>query len=92
MGSYHSVDDAVLCLSETIDDKSLESLMELGLKTEFQNEYADWTKGRKEISRRFKETLAKRQAEMNAKLQQGFEDMRVKLREAVIFEVLKAFP
>jgi len=92
MGSSYSVDDAVLCLSEEIDDKSLESLMELGLKTKFLNEYADWKKGRKEILQRIQGTLAKRQAEMNVKLEQDFEDIRVKLREAVIFEVLKEFP
>ncbi|KAI9460718.1 hypothetical protein F5148DRAFT_1377366 [Russula earlei] len=85
-------DDVVLCLSDTIDDKSLETLMELGLKSKFPSEYTNWRKAREEIAHRFQETLVTRQEEMNAKLEQDFEGIRVKLREAVVVEVLKAFP
>jgi hypothetical protein len=40
----------------------------------------------------FRVTLTNRQAEMHAANEQSFEDMRVKIREAVIIEVLKVFP
>ncbi|KAI0297435.1 hypothetical protein BC826DRAFT_166673 [Russula brevipes] len=85
-------DDDALCLSEKIDDNSLEILMGLGVNTRFPNEYATWERRRKEITQRFQETLANRQEEMHAKLEQTLEDIRARLREAVVTQVLKAFP
>ncbi|KAH9959519.1 hypothetical protein BJV74DRAFT_984284 [Russula compacta] len=58
-------DDVVLCLSKTIDDNSLKTLMELALKTQFSNEYTAWERRRNEITQRFKGTLSQRQVEMH---------------------------
>ncbi|KAI0302847.1 hypothetical protein B0F90DRAFT_1816395 [Multifurca ochricompacta] len=57
--------DDVLCLSNTIDDYFLKTLMDLGLK---------------------------KRVEMHTKLDQDFEDIRVKLKDAVTNEVLTSFP
>jgi hypothetical protein len=92
MGSYYSGDDVVLCLSEEIDDKSLETLMKLGLRDRFPNEFATWERLREEIRRRFKGTRTERQKDMRTMLERNLEDIKVELREAVIIEVLKAFP
>ena len=82
----------MLCLSEEIDDKSLDTLMNLGLRNRFPNEFATWERRREEIKQRFQGIRAERQKEMHTMLERNLEDIRVKLREAVIIEVLKAFP
>ena len=82
----------MLCLSEKIDDKSLKTLMELGVRDRFQNEFATWEKRGKEIKQRFRETLTRRKKDMHIKLEGDLEDMKARLRDAVIIEVLKAFP
>ena len=92
MRFHLSGDDVVLCLSEEIDDKSLESLMKLGLRDRYANEFATWERFREEIKRRFREARIERQKEMHAMLERDLEDIKVKLREAVIIEVLNAFP
>jgi len=87
-----SGDDVVICLSEKIDDKSLEALIELGLRTRFPKECTAWERRRKEVIQGFRGAIAERQDEMHTKLEQSFADIRLKLQEAVVAEVLKAFP
>ena len=82
----------MLCLSEKIDDESLKTLMELGLRDRFPNEFAIWEKRGKEIKQRFQETRTERQKDMHKDLERDLEDMKVRLRDAVIVDVLKAFP
>jgi hypothetical protein len=85
--------DAVLCLSESLDDKALKTLMRtMYLGTRFPEEYDAWEKRRTEIEQRFPQTLAHRQAEIRDTLQKNSEDIQAKVREAVISEILKAFP
>lgn len=92
MGSPSSGDDVVLCLSEKIDDKSLETLMRLGLVDRFPKEFATWERHREGIIQHFRDIRTERQNEMHTELRNNLEDIKVKLREAVIIEVLKAFP
>ena len=87
-----SGDDVVICLSKKIEDKPLEALVKLGLRSRFPNECAAWERRRKEVTQDFRGTITERQAEMHVKLEQSFEDIRAKLQEAVVAEVLKAFP
>ncbi len=87
-----SGDDVVICLSEKIEDKSLEALIKIGLRTRCPNECTAWERRRKEVMQGFRGTITERQGEMHVKVEQSFEDMRVKLQEAVVAEVLKAFP
>ena len=82
----------MICLSEKIDDKPLEALMKIGLRTRFSHECTAWERRRKEVMQGFRGTFTERQAEMHVKLEQSFEDIRAKLQEAVVAEVLKAFP
>jgi len=91
MKSRFSGDDVVLCLSEKIDDKSLETLMNLGLNDRFLKEFATWERCKAEIIQRFQGIRTERQNEMHIKLERSLEDINVELREAVIIEVLKAF-
>jgi hypothetical protein len=92
MGSHFRGDDVVLCLSEKIDDKSLATLMKLGLSDRFPNEFSTWEKRREEIMQRFQGSRTERQKEMHTMLERNLEAIKVRLREAVIIEVLKAFP
>lgn len=92
MGSPSSGDDIVLCLSEKIDDKSLETLMKLGLIDRFPKEFAMWERRRGEITKRFHGIRTERQDELHIRLEHDLEDINLELREAVIIEVLKAFP
>ena len=92
MESHFSGDDVVLCISEKIDDKSLETLMELGLIDRFPKEFATWERRRAEIIQHFRGIRTERQNEMHIMLERNLEDINVELREAVIIEVLKAFP
>ena len=88
-----SEDDVVLCLSETLDEKALKTLMRnMGLGTRFPEEYDAWEKRRIEIEKRFQNTLAERQADIHATLEQNAGEIEVKVRAAVIVEILKAFP
>jgi hypothetical protein len=87
-----SGDDIVLCFSEKIDDKSLETLMKLGPSDRFPKEFATWERHRKEIMQRFQGTRTERQKEMHTMLERNLEDIKVKLQEGVVVEVLKAFP
>jgi hypothetical protein len=86
-GLRFSGDDVVICLSEKIEDKPLEDLITLGLKTRFPNECTAWERRRKEAMEGFRGTITGRQADMYVKLEQDFEDIRVKLQEAVVAEV-----
>jgi hypothetical protein len=92
MSLCFSADDDALSLSETIDDNSLEILMGLGVKKRFPNEYATWERRREEITQRFHGSLVNRLEEMHTKLGQTLEDIRLRLREAVVTQVLKTFP
>jgi hypothetical protein len=85
----HFRDDAVLYLSEKIDDESLETLMKLGPSDRFPNEFATWRKRREEMTQRLQATRTERQEAMHTTFGRNFEN---ELREAVIIEVLKAFP
>jgi hypothetical protein len=87
-----SGNDVVLCLSEKIDDKSLESLMKLGLSDRFPKDFATWERCRGAIIQRFQGIRTERQNEMHTMLERNLENINVELREAVIIEVLKAFP
>ncbi|KAF8270133.1 hypothetical protein EI94DRAFT_1572289 [Lactarius quietus] len=85
-------EDIVLCLSETLDDKALKTLMHLALNTRFPEEYEAWEKQSVEIEKRFQNTLTERQAEIHATLEQNYGDIQETMREAVIVEMLKVFP
>ena len=87
-----SGDDVVICLSDKIEDKPLEALIESGLKTQFPNQCMAWKRRREEVMQNFQGTITKRKAEMHVKLEQSFKDIRGKLQLAVVVEVLKAFP
>ena len=82
----------MLCLSETLDDNAVKTLMRLGLSARFPEEYEAWEKRRTEIEKRFQKILAERQANIHATLEQNSGDIQAKVREAVIVEILKAFP
>jgi len=86
------MDDVTLCFSESIDDASLDTMMNLGLDKRFPRGYAAWEEHRKQISQHFHGTLTERQAETQAKLEQDLANIRTKLWEAVTLEVLKPFP
>ena len=93
MTDFHfSGDDVVICLSDKIEDKSLEALMNIVLRKRLPDECTAWERRRKEVIQGFRGTITERQAEMRVKLEQNFEDIRVKLQEAVIADVLKTFP
>lgn len=83
----------MLSLSKTLDDKALKTLIHLGLGTRFAKENEAWEKRRIEIlAKRFQRTLTHRQAEILVNLDENPGDMQANVREAVISEMLKAFP
>ncbi|KAI0295672.1 hypothetical protein B0F90DRAFT_1820352 [Multifurca ochricompacta] len=84
--------DDVLCLSNTIDDKSLKILMDLYFSARFSKELEAWEQNIEMITQRFLNNVAEKQAELNADIEQGSENVQAKLREAVVGEVLNAFP
>jgi hypothetical protein len=92
MKSRFSEDDVAWCLSETLDDDSLETFMMLGPGTRFKSECKAWTRKRREIAKRFKRILSQRQTDRHVILERDSEDTQAKLRAAIVGEVLKAFP
>lgn len=85
-------EDAVLYLSKTLDDKALKTLMDLGIGTRFPKEYEAWEKRRPEIlAKRCQRSLTPQQAEILVNLDED-SGLQAKVREAVIVEILKAFP
>lgn len=90
---HSSEDDFVFCFSETLDDQALKTLTRtIGLDVRFSKEYEAWEKRRTEIEKRFQQTLADRQAEIHATLEENSVNIQAMVREAVISEILKAFP
>ena len=90
---HSSEDDVVLCLSEALDEKALKTLMHtIGLGTRFPEVYGAWEKRRIEIKKRFQKIITQRQAEIYETLNRESRDLQSKAREAVIDEILKAFP
>ncbi|KAH9039451.1 hypothetical protein EDB83DRAFT_2411806, partial [Lactarius deliciosus] len=85
-------EDVVLCLSETLDENALKTLMPMGLSTRFPEACEAWEERRIEISKRFQNTLTQRQAETYVTLEKDSGDMQTQVREAVIGEILRAFP
>ena len=76
----------MFCLSETLDDKALETLMSIGLSARFPKECESWEERRIEIEKRCQNPYTKRRSEIPAR---SIQEM---VREAVIGEILKAFP
>ena len=83
----------MLCLSEEFDIVSLRPLITaLDLSTRFPKEYEAWDNGKNEIERRFQQIILQRKAKMHAKIEQDIGDIRVRVRQAVVSELLKTFP
>ena len=83
----------MLCLSETLDEKALRTLMRtMGLGTRFPKEYDAWEKRRIEIVRRFQKIITQRQAEVHETVTKESGALQSIVREAVMDEILKAFP
>ena len=83
----------VLCLSEKFDRGSLKPLITaLGLRTRFPKEFDAWESGKNEIERRFQKIFSQRKAEIHEKIEQDFEGVRIKVRRAVVNELLKTLP
>lgn len=86
-------EDAVLYLSKTLDDKALKTLMDLGIGTRFAKVYEAWEKRRVEIlAKRFQRSLTLRQAEILVSLDEDPGLIQATVREAVMVEILEAFP
>ncbi|KAF8270132.1 hypothetical protein EI94DRAFT_1572312 [Lactarius quietus] len=86
-------DDVVLCLSETLDDKALKTLMlTMKLSTRFPEEYGAWEQRRIEIEKRFQKIVTQRQEKIHETLEKESGDLESRAREAVIGEILKSFP
>ncbi|KAI9450278.1 hypothetical protein BJY52DRAFT_1215556, partial [Lactarius psammicola] len=85
-------DDVVLCLSETLEDKALKTLIGLGLSTRFTKEYEAWERRKIEIEKRFQRIVTQRRADVQETLEKISGDIQGRVREAVISEILKAFP
>lgn len=64
----------------------------VGPQTRFRKEYETWEKSKNEIGPRFQQIVSKRKAEMHTKIEQGLEGMRVKVRRALVCELLTTFP
>lgn len=64
----------------------------MGIGTRFPKEYESWENRRSEIEKRFQTTLTKRQAHIHLTLEQASGDIQATVREAVIGEMLEAFP
>ena len=91
--SYISEDDVVLCLSSNLEDTALKTLMRtMNLGTRFPKEYESWENRRTEIEKHFQKILTERQADIHQTLEQASGDIQATIREAVIGEILKAFP
>ena len=64
----------------------------MGLGTRFSKEYDAWEERRAEIDKRFQKTLTPRQAEIHETLTKDSGALQSTVREAVMDEILKAFP
>ena len=83
----------MLRFSEKFDIAPLRPLIAaLDLSTRFPKEYKTWETGKNEIERRFQQIISQRKAKMHAKIEQEFEDIRVRVRIYVVSELLKNFP
>lgn len=91
--NFCSENDDVLCVSESLDDNNLKTLMGTGcLGTRFPEEYDAWEKRKTKIEKDFQQNFGRRHTEIHDTLMQNSGDIQAKVREAVISEILKAFP
>ena len=78
----------MLCLPETIDGAKQKSLVTaLSLKNRFPKEYNDWERSKNQIGCRFKQD-----SQQKSKIEDDFEGIRVKVKRAIVSELLKTFP
>ena len=83
----------MLRLSKTLDDDALKTLMRMGLGARFTKEYEAWGKHRiKILSKRFRGTLTQQQAEIYVNFEENPRDIKAKVREVLIGEMLESFP
>jgi hypothetical protein len=81
----------VLRLSESLDEKALKTLVRTTtISTQFPKECEAWENRRIEIEKRFQKIIEQRQAEVHVETEHGILESTV--QEAVINEILKAFP
>ena len=90
---YRSEDEIRFCLFGNLADKAQKALMHtMGIDNPFPEDYKSWEDRRSEIEKRFHTTLTKRQAHIHLTLEQASGDIQATVREAVIDEMLEAFP
>ena len=82
----------MLCLSESLNDKALKTLMRLGLSTRFPEVYEAWESQGIKIEEHFQRALADRQDEIYATLEKHSGEIQASVREVVLGEILNAFP
>ncbi|KAH9029437.1 hypothetical protein EDB85DRAFT_1531855 [Lactarius pseudohatsudake] len=82
-----------ICLAKEFDVALQRPLVTaLGLSTRFPNEYEAWDRKKNEIERRFQQIISQRKVEMHAKFEEEVDSIRVKVRGAVVSELLRTFP
>ena len=82
----------MLCLSESLNDKALKTLMRLGLSTRFPEVYEAWESQGIKIEEHFQRALADRQDEIYVTLEKHSGEIQASVREVVLGEILNAFP
>ena len=83
----------MLRLSKTLDDNALKTLMHMDLGARFTKEYEAWGKRRiKILSKRFRGTLTQQQAEIYVNFEENPRDIKAKVREVLIGDMLESFP
>jgi hypothetical protein len=92
-GSSFSRDTVALSLPENLDKMSTEALVAaLGLHIRFPKEHDAWERIKKDIERRFQKVLSQQRAEISAKIEEGFKQVRAGVEGFVVGDMLKLFP
>ena len=93
IGSSFSGDGVALGLPENLDIVSTEILITaLDLRTRFPKEHDAWERSKTNVERRFQKIISQRTTEVHAKVEGEFEQVRAKVEEVVVSELLKLFP
>lgn len=81
-----------LCISESLDDRGLNVLVNAGLRKRFPTECGNWTRESIAVEAQCKKKRGNELRKMKEKLDKEEDGLAATIHEAVVDEVLKLYP
>jgi hypothetical protein len=89
--TFNSMDNA-LVLSESLDEKAVQTLVDIAIADLFPENCDKWRTTNQGIHARYMQELAKRKDTVHEEIARGEDSLRGVLRDVVVEDVMKIFP